>query len=51
MIAVLPTFDHALSFQGFQTGGQSIRSDAGQRLLEILEAPRSLEKEISQDQN
>ena len=42
MCAVLAARDHTLSLQGFQSGGQSIGSHAGQRVLEILEATRSL---------
>ena len=40
--------NHALSLQGFQPGRQSIGRNAGQRVLEVLEASRPLQKEISQ---
>jgi len=48
MVTVESPGDQAVLFHGFQTGGQCIGSDAGQRLLKILKFPWSLQKQVTQ---
>jgi len=51
VLLVEAPLDDAGFFEALQPGGQRIRADAGERLLEILELARPFEQQVAQDQD